>query len=100
MVTVDSSRRFRFSNKISREAGFRPGQKLAVVATSGNTFQIVSSRKVAKNSDAIRYSVEKDGRIRVSERRLKALGVTRNSRKRSTVTFPVNVSRGSITVSI
>ena len=100
MVTVDSSRRFRFSNKISREAGFRPGQKLAVVATSSNTFQIVSSRKVSKNSDAIRYSVEKDGRIRVSESGLNRLGVTRNSRRRNVSSFPVNVARGSITVSI
>jgi len=100
MVTVDSSRRFRFSNKISREAGFRPGQKLAVVATSGNSFQIVSSSKVSRNSEAIRYSVEKDGRIRVAESVLNRIGVRRNSRRRNSSTFPVNVSRGSITVNI
>lgn len=99
MVTVDAARRFRLSSSLSREAGFRPGQELAVVASSKNTFQLISGRRVSKKSNAPRYSVEKDGRIRVSETVLRSLGVKRDARRR-TPKLSAQVSRGSITVSI
>ena len=56
MVTVDAARRFRLSSSLSRDAGFHPGQELAVVASSKNTFQLISGRRVAKKSNAPRYS--------------------------------------------
>jgi hypothetical protein len=99
MVTIDAARRFRLSSSLSREAGFRPGQELVVIANSKNTFQLVSGRKVSKKSDAPRYSVEKDGRIRVSETVLRSLGVKRDGRRRLS-NFSAQVSRGSITVSL
>jgi hypothetical protein len=99
MVTVDSARRFRLSSSLSKEAGFRPGQQLAVIANSKNSFSIVAGRKVSKSSDAPRYSVEKDGRIRVYEKALNNIGVRRNLR-RKTSNLSANVSRGSITVNM
>lgn len=99
MVTFDSANRFRLSRSLSQEAGFRPGQKVAVVSTSRNSFRIVLASKMPKNSNSPRYSVEKDGRIRVAENVLNNMGVRRSSR-RTTNRLSANASRGSIAVSI
>lgn len=99
MVTFDSANRFRLSRSLSQDAGFRPGQKVAVVSASRNSFRIVLASKMPKNSNTPRYSVEKDGRIRVSENALSNMGVRRSSR-RTTNKFSANASRGSITVTI
>jgi hypothetical protein len=99
MVTFDSANRFRLSSSLSREAGFRPGQQLTVVSNSNNSFRIIPMRKTRKADNSPRYSVEKDGRIRVSETVLNNIGVRRSSRKSSNK-FSANATRGSITVNI
>jgi hypothetical protein len=101
MVTVDSTGYFRISRKASKEAGFRVGQRLAVVQDPNHrsSFNIVSSSRVSKSREALRYSVEKDGRIRVNSNRLNSLGVSRTSKNRST-SPNFKISRGCITVNI
>lgn len=100
MVTFDSANRFRFSRSLTNDAGFRPGQQVAVVSNnSRNSFRIVLASKVSKNTNAPRYSVEKDGRIRVAETVLNNMGIRRTSRK-STKRLSASASRGSITVNI
>lgn len=99
MVTFDSANRFRLSRSLSQDAGFRSGQRVAVVPTSRNSFRIVLASKMPKNSNSPQYTVEKDGRIRVSENALNNMGVRRSSR-RTTNKFSANTSRGSITVTI
>lgn len=95
MITVDAAGHIRFSNEASRGAGFRPGQKIAVVAENRNSFRIMASSKVSKATDAIRYSVEKDGRIRVSKSKVNTLGV-KSRRKNMTA----DVTRGNIVVTM
>lgn len=99
MVTFDSANRFRLSSSLSREAGFRPGQQLTVVSNSRNSFRIVPMSKARKSDDSPRYSVEKDGRIRVAETVLNNMGVRRSSRRNSNK-FSAKTTRGSITVNI
>jgi len=95
MITVDTAGHIRFSNQASKGAGFRPGQKIAVVAEGQNSFRIQSATKVSKNVDSARYSVEKDGRIRVSKNVVRKLGV-KSRRKNMTA----DVNRGSILVTM
>ncbi len=101
MITVDSSGRIRISSRVTRQAGFKPGQKLAVVPKDGsrNSFEILSASRVSKNTNSARYSVEKDGRVRVAESVVRSLGVRRsNSRRKDSLN--VTQSRGNITVSM
>lgn len=95
MITVDAAGRIRLSREASRGAGFRPGQKIAVVAEGTNAFRIQSAAKTAKSTDSARYSVEMDGRIRVNREAVRSLGV-KSKRKNMTV----NVEKGSIVVSM
>jgi hypothetical protein len=48
MITVDAAGRIRLSREASRGAGFRPGQKIAVVAEGQNSFRIQSAAKTSK----------------------------------------------------
>jgi hypothetical protein len=95
MVTVDAAGRIRLSREASRGAGFRPGQKLAVVSEGQNSFRIQSAAKTAKSVDSARYSVEQDGRIRVSKTAVRNLGV-KSRRKNMTA----DVQKGSIVVTM
>jgi hypothetical protein len=95
MITVDAAGRIRLSREASRSAGFRPGQKLAVVSEGQNAFRITSAAKVSSSSDSARYSVEQDGRIRVSKTAVRNLGV-KSRRKNMTA----DVQKGSIVVTM
>lgn len=95
MVTVDSSGRIRLSSQLVKSAGFRPGQSLAVVANSKNSFDIISASKAPKNGDWAAYSVEQDGRVRVAKSTLSNMGV---NGKRKNIT--ADSKKGSITVSM
>jgi len=95
MITVDAAGRIRLSREASRGAGFRPGQKLAVVSEGGNSFRIQSAAKTAKSLNSLRYSVEQDGRIRVSKSGVSNLGI-KSRRKNMTA----NVQKGSIVVTM
>lgn len=101
MVTVDASKRIRISSKATRQAGFRPGQQLAVVSVDGSntSFRIVSASRISKKVPSARYSVEKDGRIRVAETVLNSLGIRKSNSKRKN-SLSVIATRGSITVSM
>ena len=95
MITFDVAGRIRLSGEASRRAGFRPGQKIAVVAEGQNSFRIQSAAKTSKSTDSIRYSVEKDGRIRISKNGVTNLGV-KSRRKNMTA----DVQKGSIVVTM
>ena len=95
MITVDASGRIRLSREASRGAGFRPGQKIAVVAEGQNSFRIQSAAKTSKATDSARYSVEQDGRIRVSKTAVRGLGV--RSRRKN---MSADVKKGSIVVTM
>jgi hypothetical protein len=95
MITVDAAGRIRLSREASRGAGFRPGQKIAVVAEGQNSFRIQSAAKTSKSTDSARYSVEQDGRIRVNRVAVRELGV-KSKRKNMTA----NVQKGSIVVTM
>jgi hypothetical protein len=97
MLTVDSSNRIRLSRSETRKAGFHPGLAVAVVPTDKNSFSIVPLRKVTKGSKMLHYSVEKDGRMRVSIPAIRDMGV-RNSSRRSN--YSVTSTRGSIIVTM
>jgi hypothetical protein len=95
MITVDAAGRIRLSREASRGAGFRPGQKIAVVAEGQNSFRIQSAAKTSKATDSARYSVEQDGRIRVSKTAVRELGV--RSRRKN---MSADVKKGSIVVTM
>jgi hypothetical protein len=95
MVTVDSAGRIRLSRQASSNAGFTPGQKIAVVAESKNSFRITSNSNVSNGTDSANYSVEKDGRIRVAKTVVRELGV--RSRRKN---MKADVQNGSIVVTI
>jgi hypothetical protein len=95
MITVDAAGRIRLSREASRGAGFRPGQKIAVVAEGQNSFRIQSAAKTSKATDSARYSVEQDGRIRVSKTAVRGLGV--RSRRKN---MSADVKKGSIVVTM
>jgi len=95
MITVDAAGRIRLSREASRGAGFRPGQKIAVVAEGQNSFRIQSAAKTSKSTDSARYSVEQDGRIRVSKTAVRELGV--RSRRKN---MSADVKKGSIVVTM
>lgn len=95
MITVDASGHIRLSRKLSRWAGFYPGQKLAVVADGSNSFRIQPAARTSKSSDSARYSVELDGRIRVLTNVVRGLGVKSRAKNMS-----AGIRKGSIVVTI
>jgi len=95
MITFDAAGRIRLSREASRGAGFKPGQKLAVIVESPNSFRIQSAAKTAKSVNSLRYSVEQDGRIRVSKSGVSNLGI-KSRRKNMTA----DVQKGSIVVTM
>jgi hypothetical protein len=95
MITVDAAGRIRLSREASSGAGFRPGQKIAVVAEGQNSFRIQSAAKTPKSAQSLRYSVEQDGRIRVNRASVRELGV--KSRRKN---MSADVKKGSIVVTM
>jgi hypothetical protein len=95
MITIDAAGRIRLSRTDSRAAGFRPGQKLAVIVEGSNSFRIQSAAKTNKSVDSAPYSVEQDGRIRVSKTAVRSLGV--KSRRKN---ISADVQKGSIVVTM
>jgi hypothetical protein len=95
MITFDAAGRIRLSREASSGAGFRPGQKLAVVAEGQNSFRIQSASKTSKSTQSLRYSVEQDGRIRVNREGVRGLGV--KSRRKN---MSADVQKGSIVVTM
>lgn len=96
MISVDASGRVRLSSQLTKSAGFRAGQKVAVVANGKNGFTVTSAARVPKNTDNAKCSVEQDGRMRVATSILAELGV--KASKRSNLN--ASSAKGSITVSI
>mgnify|MGYP006890782732 FL=1 len=83
---MDRTQRLRISASVSRQAGFSPGQRVAVIANSKTEFTVVPSNKVPRNTASVSYTVEADGRIRVARSVLKErLGVSVNPKKSATV---------------
>lgn len=97
MLTVDSSNRIRLSRSETRKAGFHPGLPVAVIPTDKSSFIIVPARKVARGTRMLNYSVEKDGRMRVSIPAVRGMGL-RNSSRHSK--YSVIASKGSIVVAM
>jgi len=95
MITIDAAGRIRLSRADSNAAGFRPGQKIAIVAEGQNSFRIQSGAKTSKSTNSAPYSVEKDGRIRVAKTSVSSLGV--KSRRK---TMSADVQKGSIVVTM
>lgn len=95
MITVDAAGRIRLSRKVSRWAGFYPGQQLAVVAEGSNSFRIQPAARTSKSTDSARYSVERDGRIRVAKNAVWGLGV-----KSRTPNMTAGIRKGSIVVTV
>lgn len=96
MISVDASGAIRLSSQLVKSAGFRPGQSIAVVAEGKNSFSVVPATKVPKNTDSISYSVELDGRVRVSKNALASTLNVRGKKKN----MAVDSRKGSITVSL
>jgi hypothetical protein len=95
MISLDASGDIRISRETVRNAGFRPGNRVAVTRSGENTFTISSASRVSKNTESARYTVEKDGRIRVNRNTVQSLGV-RSRRK----TLSCQTASRSITVSM
>ena len=89
MITVDSAGRIRLSLKVSRWAGFNPGQQLSVTVEGPNSFRIQPTTKSS------RYSVELDGRIRVAKNFVGRLGVKTRGKN-----MVAGVCKGSIVVTM
>lgn len=98
MLTVDRSNRIRVSRKVTREAGFHPGQAISVVAdpSNKNSFSIIPTRKVARGTRSLSYSVEKDGRARIAIPAVKELGVRTSRRPK----YSANTTKGAIVVTM
>jgi len=70
MKTVHSRNRTYVSPTATRQAGFRPGQRVAVERTSGNTVTIKSFNKVRKDDRVATYTVEPTGTIHMSSNKI------------------------------
>lgn len=95
MISLDASGDIRISREAVRSAGFRPGNRVAVTRSGENSFTISSSSKVSNSTECARYTVEKDGRIRVNRNIVQSLGV--RSRRKS---MSCQASSRSIVVSM
>lgn len=70
MKTVHSRNRTYVSPTATRQAGFRPGQRVAVERTASNTVTIKSFNKVRKDMRVATYTVEPTGAIRMSSTKI------------------------------
>jgi hypothetical protein len=86
MKTVHSRNRTYVSPTATRQAGFRPGQKVAVERTGSNTVTIRPFNKVRKTDRIASYTVEPTGTIHMSSNKIG---------RRNTRTMPVTSSSRS-----
>jgi hypothetical protein len=70
MKTVHSRNRTYVSPTATRQAGFRPGQRVAVERTTSNTVTIKSFNKVRKDMRVATYTVEPTGTIHMSSNKI------------------------------
>jgi hypothetical protein len=70
MKTVHSRNRTYVSPTATREAGFRPGQKVAVEHAGTNTVAIRPFNKVRKTDRIASYTVEPTGTIHMSSNKI------------------------------
>jgi hypothetical protein len=92
MKTVHSRNRTYVSPTTTRQAGFRPGQKVAVERTGNNTVTIRPFNKVRKTDRIASYTVEPTGTIRMSSTKIgrrssKTMPVTSSTRSTVSLTF-------------
>ena len=79
MKTVHSRNRTYVSPTATKQAGFRPGQRVAVERTGSNTVTIRPFNKVRKTDRIASYTVEPTGTIHMSSNKIG---------RRSTSTMP------------
>lgn len=70
MKTVHSRNRTYVSPTATKQAGFRPGQRVAVERTASNTVTIRPFNKVRKQDRVAAYTVEPTGTIHMSSRKI------------------------------
>lgn len=70
MKTVHSRNRTYVSPTATRQAGFRPGQRVAVERTASNTVTIRPFNKVRKGDRVAAYTVEPTGTIHMSSNKI------------------------------
>jgi hypothetical protein len=92
MKTVHSRNRTYVSPTATRQAGFRPGQKVAVERTGSNTVTIRPFNKVRKTDRIASYTVEPTGTIHMSSskigrRNTRTMPVTSSSRSTVNLSF-------------
>jgi hypothetical protein len=95
MITTTSDGRIRIPRQVLREAGFLPGNRISVIRNSQNSISVVPSKSVPQNAQHTDYRVECDGRARISNSVIRAMGV-RGRRKSPSC----QVSRKNITISL
>lgn len=85
MITNTNDGRFRLSSRLTRTAGFKPGDEVAVIRDGSKNIRITSLREAVKNADGqpvAKYHVERDGRLRISRKTIKSvIGVRANRKK-------------------
>lgn len=86
MKTAHSRNRTYVSPTATRQAGFRPGQRVAVERTGANTVTIRPFNKVLKTDRIAAYTVEPTGTIHMSSTKIG---------RRSTRTMPTATSSRS-----
>lgn len=84
MIRPTSDNRIRLSRQILNDAGFKPGNRISVVRDSNNSFVIVPTKTVQRNTNSVQYHVEQDGRARISNSVIESMGV-RSRRKKPQV---------------
>lgn len=90
MKTVHSRNRTYVSPTLTREAGFRPGQRVAVERTASNGVAIRSFNKVRKDQRVASYTVEPSGTIHMSSAKIGRRNIDRMpkaSASRSTISL-------------
>ena len=83
MKTVHSRNRTYVSPTATKQAGFRPGQRVAVERTGSNTVTIRPFNKVRKQDRVAAYTVEPTGTIHMSSTKIG---------RRSTKSMPVTAT--------
>lgn len=95
MIRPTSDGRIRLSRQVLNRAGFESGNRISIIRNSQNSFSIVPTKSVPKNTKSVNYHVESDGRVRISNSAIRNMGV-RPRRK----TPGVRIDENRITVSL
>ena len=88
MITSTNSRgRVYVSSSALRNAGFRPGQKLAVTRSGAKSVELRPFNQVKRGARVASYTVEPTGAVRMSKSKVGAQGAGSISSSRSRVTI-------------